>query len=154
MLQRSQILLQYISNVLYRTSVTFGETGGVFKKKFKKSSKVQKRWSGIYSPVTQYGSLWKGNFGGSIQDYHTCRYLNINQLKNPFQMNIMLISCPTYFTVSCRPNTLLMQAWSCVDFVLPKLFPRSYIVFELLWNGKWKITQYGNLWNGIFWGSI
>ena len=25
-----------------RTSVTFGETGGVFKKKFKKSSKVQK----------------------------------------------------------------------------------------------------------------
>ena len=28
--------------VINRTSVTFGETGGVFKKKFKKSSKVQK----------------------------------------------------------------------------------------------------------------
>ena len=47
----------HIKCVINRTSVTFGETGGVFKKKFKKSSKVQKGWSGIFSPVTQYGSL-------------------------------------------------------------------------------------------------
>ena len=32
----------HIKCVINKTSVTFGETGGVFKKKFKKSSKVQK----------------------------------------------------------------------------------------------------------------
>ena len=32
----------HIKCVINRTSVIFGETGGVFKKKFKKSSKVQK----------------------------------------------------------------------------------------------------------------
>ena len=34
----------HIKCVINKTSVTFGETGGVFKKKFKKSSKVQKKF--------------------------------------------------------------------------------------------------------------
>ena len=34
----------HIKCVINRTSVLFGETGGVFKKKFKKSSKVQKKF--------------------------------------------------------------------------------------------------------------
>ena len=67
----------------------------------------------------------KGDFSVGVlihPTYCTCRYLNINQLKNPFQINIIWISCLTYFTVSCRPNTLLMWALSCVEFVLSKLF--------------------------------
>ena len=95
----------------------------------------------------------KGDFsvGVLIHPTCTCRYLNINQLKNPFQMNIIWISCPTYFTVSCRPNTLLMWAWSCVEFVLPKMLPRINIVFELLQDRKGKVTQYGLYEKGIFW---
>ena len=81
----------------------------------------------------------------------TCRYLNINQLKNLFQIKIILISCPTHFAVSCRPNTLLMWAWSCVEFVLPKMLPRINIVFELLQDRKGKVTQYGLYEKGIFW---
>ena len=53
-------------------------------------------------------------------------------------MNILKCFTPKYFTVSCRPNTLLMQAWSYVEFVLSNLFQRINIVFELLQDEKMK----------------
>ena len=84
--------------------------------------------------VKQYGCLLKGNFWGSTQVRLTCRYLHINQLKNPFQMNIIQYLVPLYSSLSCRPNALLRRAWSCVDYVLPKLFPHINNVFELQQN--------------------
>ena len=57
--------------------------------------------------VKQHWCLLKGNFWGSIWVNLTCRYLHINQLKNPFQMNIILCLYPIYSSVSCRPNALL-----------------------------------------------
>ena len=86
--------------------------------------------------------------------HKTCRYLHINQLKNPFQINIILCLYSMYSSVSCRPNALLRRGWSCVDLVLPKLFPRINNVFELQQNRKRKVTQYGCLLKGNFWGSI
>ena len=47
---------------------------------------------------------------------------------------------------------VIYVARSCVDFVLPKLFPCINIVFELLRDRKWKVTQYGCLWKRYFWG--
>ena len=102
-------------------------------------------------------AIWvsmKREFLGSIQVRLTCRYRQINQLKNLFQMNIILCLYPMYSSVSCRPNALLRRAWSCVDFVLPKLFPHINNVFELQQNGKRKVTQYGCLLKGNFRGSI
>ena len=47
----------HIKCVINRTSVTFGETGGVFKKKFKKSSKVQKKFK-QGSKNSESGTWW------------------------------------------------------------------------------------------------
>ena len=82
---------------------------------------------------------WKGNFWGSIQVYLTCRYLNINQLKNPFQMNILKCFSPKYFTVSCRPNTVLRQPEVMQILYYQSLFKRITIAFELLRDGKLKL---------------
>ena len=100
--------------------------------------------------ITQYGCLLKENFWRSIQICLTCRYLHINQLKNPFQMNIILCLYPKYSSVSCRPNALLRGAWSCVESVLSKLFPRINNVFELQQNRNRKNTQNGSLLKGNF----
>ena len=45
-----------------RTSVTFGETGGVFKKKFKKSSKVQKKFK-------KGSKIQRVELGGKLDTY-------------------------------------------------------------------------------------
>ena len=58
-------------------------------------------------------------------------------------MNIILCLYPMYSSVSCRPNALLSLAWSCVESVLSKLFPRINNVFELQQNGKRKTRNMG-----------
>ena len=68
-------------------------------------------------------------------------------------MNIIQYLVPLYSSLSCRPNALLRRAWSCVDYVLPKLFPHINNVFELQQNRNRKVTQYGCLLKGNFWGS-
>ena len=45
-------------------------------------------------------------------------------------------------------------AWSCVDFVLPKLFSSINNAFELQQNRKQKVMQYGGLIKGNFGDSI
>ena len=52
----------HIKCVINRTSVTFGETGGVFKKKFKKSSKVQKKFK-------KGSKIQRVELGGKLDTY-------------------------------------------------------------------------------------
>ena len=68
----------------------------------------------------------------------TCSYHNINWQKNPVHLNIMLL----FFIGSILIYRVLLSLCvvkatkSCVDFVLPKLFPHLDIVLDLLRDRK------------------
>ena len=60
-------------------------------------------------------------------------------------MNIICVLSSDVFYGELPSKYDVNMSRSCVDFVLPKLFPRFNTVIELLQNKKWNVTQYGCL---------